>query len=194
VINLLNRIFVSEDEVKNCVLKSAAQVGYEVTIDAIAFSCDPIETVKLTFLKHFPTRDLAGNPVALRDLSTMIRGLGISDTACDCKQRLQEIVGGWRTSPFSDLLLIIFEAVELPTYGYDVTISSQVYADRYSISIQQLMEGLHLLFSCREAALIAHPALDAILDVGYALPRMRDISSTDIYSGREPGTHGGGLK
>lgn len=222
IVHTLCQNFSDVDHLKRFIFQSAEFVGYEVTIDALVLLPidvyihdgvgDPIvgennfialrdnykeqHYPKLTFLKNFPVLSTSGQPVAFRDLATLIRSLGISDEEVDGLTRLREVVSGWKFSYDCDLLDTIFESVGLVKDVTPHRIKYDFFEYRYACTIQSLTESLSVLFTCRTAMLIAHPALDSILKVGYDLPRLRvEVSeATEIYCGTENDADGPGIR
>jgi len=169
-------IITDEDQLRLILSQAASLVGYEVSLDTITITVigEEPDLTRMMFLKHFVAMSHRG-PVAAKCLSTLIRGIGISDDECETLPRMQEIVNGWCNHHDSLILTTIFESVGLTktsTYESCVTIYNESYELRYGVSTVDLLEGLRMLFETRQAVLVAHPALDAIQRVGYGLPRV----------------------
>ncbi len=195
--------YLTLNELESDVLSFAGYAGYEITLDACVFipntMVEPKEIesrlCQVTFLKYFPAIALCGTPVAIKDYSTLLRGLGVSDEPVECLTRLQEIVEGWKFSVKDPLLECVFEEVGLPPPSNQYTCDGDAVSSRYGCPISELVEGFRLLFSMRDAVLVKHPALSLVLKKGYDLPALRsDVDNDQLYSGKETGTFGLGVR
>lgn len=161
------------EDVKSDIIRLAKEVGYEVTIDALVVFKTGVELANLTFLKHFPALAEDGSWVAVKDYATLVRGIGFAEEQVDGSKRLTEIFRGWNCSHHNPLLDQVFETLGI-TWP-DVprkTISLDSFVERYQTTPQELLEGFELLTTIKRPVFLVHPAFDAILRVGYGLPRL----------------------
>jgi len=198
VATIANKEYENRASLQKDILTAAGMAGYEVTLDAfvlvapgdfendewfLQFQKD-LSTV--TFLKHYPVYTLAGEVVALKDISTVLRGYGVSDDPVDGLVRSREIVRGWDPTPDTMFTEVAFSQLGLVKTPSVHRIADDSYEWRYGVATSEVREALTLLFSLRDPVLVTHPALDAILLCGYGLNRLRStVLGTGIYSGQE---------
>jgi hypothetical protein len=166
----VSSVFDSIDSFKNALVVAAAVVGYEVTIDSCTLTRvgDRPCLSTNTFLKHF----IVSKPriCALKCVSTILRGYGISDDEVMLSTRKREIIRGLSPLHNNFILSKIFSSINLEKDG--VINGTDEIEYRYGFSEQQILEGIEMLFEPDSAVLVSHPALEAILKVGYGLSKM----------------------
>lgn len=165
--------FPDQSSLRTTLIQAAKTVGYEITVDLTVTVVGALPKLQqVMFLKHFIATDTANRSVAVKCLSTLIRSYGISEEPCDCVERRREILLGWLPSVPNIYLEQAFRCAKLDYVVDQPYVKAEEFEARYGVSDRDILEGLTMLFSGTDVCLIGHPALDAIVRVGYGLPRI----------------------
>lgn len=172
--------YETRDSLEAHIMSLAKLAGYEITVDAVVYMPQgmfiPEELSALTFLKYYPALSTCGTPIAVNCMSTVIRGLGLSDDLVNGLTRNREILTGLKSLHFDSLIERMSSDCQVDIRPFPcekrLEVDDNFISSRYGLPIQELIEGVSLLTSLRGGYFVGHPGLDAILRVGYGLKRL----------------------
>lgn len=167
----------SEESIKEGIIRAAALVGYDVSIDSFTTSRVGRGAASLpseTFLKHFPC-GVYSTFKALKCLAPLLRNYGISDEPVPpTEDRERTVLYGITASYMPECLAEVFRhrGYQLPFDVNQFWVPNECYAQRYGITPGELSNALVEFFTLKACCAVKEPALARVLEVGYGIGEM----------------------